>query len=52
MLFGLFGLRERSRYLQILDDHLRAAGHEDVTYGRYQETKIRHFHTLLDRHVG
>lgn len=26
MLFGLFGLRERSRYLQILDDHLRAAG--------------------------
>lgn len=26
MLFGLFGLRERSRHLQILDDHLRAAG--------------------------
>lgn len=26
MFFGLFGLRERSRHLQILDDHLRAAG--------------------------
>lgn len=26
MLFGLFGLRERSRHLQILDDHLRSAG--------------------------
>lgn len=30
---------------------LRAAGHEEVTYGLYQETKIRHFHTLLDRHI-
>lgn len=26
MLFGLFGLRERSRHLQILEDHLRASG--------------------------
>ncbi len=26
MFLGLLGLRERSRYLQILEDHLRAAG--------------------------
>ena len=26
MLFGLFGLRERSKHLQILEDNLRAAG--------------------------
>lgn len=26
MLFGLFGLRERSKHQQILDDHLRASG--------------------------
>ncbi|MDJ0847914.1 MAG: aromatic ring-hydroxylating dioxygenase subunit alpha [Myxococcota bacterium] len=28
---------------------LRAAAHHSVTYGLYQETKIRHFHTLLER---
>ena len=27
---------------------LRSAAHKEVTYGLYQETKIRHFHTLLE----
>ncbi len=31
---------------------LRAAQHDEVTYGLYQETKIRHFHSLLDQWVG
>ncbi len=31
---------------------LRAAVHEDVTLARYQETKIRHFHTLLEKYVN
>ncbi len=31
---------------------LRAAAHEEVTYGLYQETKIRHFHSLLDQWIG
>ncbi|MFP6641327.1 MAG: aromatic ring-hydroxylating dioxygenase subunit alpha, partial [Myxococcota bacterium] len=31
---------------------LRSAGHKNVTLGRYQETKIRHFHTLLDRYIA
>ena len=30
---------------------LRAAAHEEVTYAHYQETKIRHFHTLLGRYL-
>jgi nitrite reductase/ring-hydroxylating ferredoxin subunit len=30
---------------------LHAAAHENVTFAQYQETKIRHFHALLDRHV-
>jgi hypothetical protein len=34
-----------------VQDGLHAAQHENVTYGRYQETKIRHFHALLDRHL-
>jgi phenylpropionate dioxygenase-like ring-hydroxylating dioxygenase large terminal subunit len=28
---------------------LRAAAHREVTFGLYQETKIRHFHALLER---
>ena len=28
---------------------LTSAVHEEVTFGLYQETKIRHFHTLLER---
>ncbi len=31
---------------------LRAAAHEHVTLARYQETKIRHFHTLLEKYVN
>lgn len=31
---------------------LRAAAHTHVTLGRYQETKIRHFHALLEKYVG
>jgi phenylpropionate dioxygenase-like ring-hydroxylating dioxygenase large terminal subunit len=31
---------------------LRAASHEHVTLARYQETKIRHFHTLLEKYVN
>ncbi len=30
---------------------LRAASHREVTFGLYQETKLRHFHALLDRFV-
>ena len=28
---------------------LRASRGRELTFARYQETKIRHFHTLLDR---
>jgi phenylpropionate dioxygenase-like ring-hydroxylating dioxygenase large terminal subunit len=31
---------------------LRAARHSHVTFARYQETKIRHFHALLERQLG
>jgi phenylpropionate dioxygenase-like ring-hydroxylating dioxygenase large terminal subunit len=31
---------------------LRAAAHTHVTFGHYQETKLRHFHALLDRVVA
>ncbi len=31
---------------------LRAAAHTHVTLGNYQETKIRHFHALLERHIN
>ncbi len=31
---------------------LAAARHSHVTFARYQETKIRHFHTLLERCIG
>lgn len=31
---------------------LHSAQHAHVTYGLYQETKIRHFHTLLERTLG
>jgi phenylpropionate dioxygenase-like ring-hydroxylating dioxygenase large terminal subunit len=31
---------------------LHAARHSHVTFARYQETKIRHFHTLLERRLG
>ena len=30
---------------------LRGAAHREVVYGQYQETKIRHFHALLDRYL-
>ncbi|HVP31873.1 MAG TPA: aromatic ring-hydroxylating dioxygenase subunit alpha [Myxococcota bacterium] len=30
---------------------LHAARHRHVTFARYQETKIRHFHTLLERRL-
>ena len=31
---------------------LTSARHTHVTYGNYQETKIRHFHSLLDKYVS
>ncbi len=31
---------------------LRAAVHDHVTFGQYQETKIRHFHALLEKHLN
>jgi phenylpropionate dioxygenase-like ring-hydroxylating dioxygenase large terminal subunit len=31
---------------------LHAARHAHVTFARYQETKIRHFHALLERQLG
>ncbi len=31
---------------------LHAARHTHVTFARYQETKIRHFHTLLERRLA
>jgi len=31
---------------------LHAAKHRHVTFARYQETKIRHFHSLLERQLG
>jgi hypothetical protein len=31
---------------------LHAARHDRVTFARYQETKIRHFHALLERQLG
>jgi hypothetical protein len=31
---------------------LRAASHDHVTLARYQETKIRHFHTLLEKYIN
>ena len=31
---------------------LEAAAHEEVVYARYQETKIRHFHYLLDKYIN
>ena len=31
---------------------LRAASHEHVTFAKYQETKLRHFHTLLEKYVN
>ena len=31
---------------------LHGAAHTHVTYGQYQETKIRHFHALLERYVN
>ena len=31
---------------------LRSAQHTHVTLGNYQETKIRHFHALLEKHIN
>lgn len=31
---------------------LRSAGHGHVTFAEYQETKIRHFHALLEKYVS
>jgi len=31
---------------------LKSAGHREVTFAQYQETKIRHFHSLLERYVS
>jgi phenylpropionate dioxygenase-like ring-hydroxylating dioxygenase large terminal subunit len=34
-----------------VQEGLRAAAHSHVTLGQYQETKIRHFHAILERHL-
>jgi len=31
---------------------LKSAAHSHVTYASYQETKIRHFHSLLDKYLA
>ena len=31
---------------------LQAASHSHVTFANYQETKIRHFHALLEKHIN
>ncbi len=31
---------------------LKSARHSVATFGNYQETKIRHFHTLLERYIA
>lgn len=31
---------------------LKSAAHTHVTFARYQETKIRHFHTLLEKYLA
>ncbi len=31
---------------------LAAANHSHVTFANYQETKIRHFHSLLEKHIN
>jgi NAD(P)-dependent dehydrogenase (short-subunit alcohol dehydrogenase family) len=31
---------------------LRAASHEHVILAKYQETKLRHFHTLLEKYLN
>jgi hypothetical protein len=31
---------------------LKSAGHSHATFSSYQETKIRHFHTLLERWIA
>jgi hypothetical protein len=31
---------------------LRGAAHQHITMGQYQETKIRHFHALLEQHIS
>lgn len=31
---------------------LRSARHANVTFGSYQETKLRHFHTLLEKYLA
>lgn len=41
-----------TRNLGRVQDGLRAAAHRHVTFARYQETKIRHFHALLDRFLA
>lgn len=35
-----------------VQDGLEAAAHDEVTFAAYQETKIRHFHQLLERRIG
>ena len=35
-----------------VQDGLRKASHEEVTFATYQETKVRHFHALLDEHLA
>jgi hypothetical protein len=31
---------------------LRASPYEHVQFSRYEETKIRHFHMLLEQHIA
>ena len=35
-----------------VQEGLHSAAHERVTFGQYQETKIRHMHTLLERYTS
>ena len=40
-----------TRNLGRVQDGLKGAAHEQVSFGAYQETKIRHFHALLGRYL-
>ncbi len=41
-----------TRNLPSVQKGLRGAAHSRITVGQYQETKIRHFHALLEQHVN
>ncbi len=41
-----------TRNLPRVQKGLRGAAHKSITVGQYQETKVRHFHALLEQYVN